>query len=95
MSVRYFHLLDPNTYENIGLYTTSHSTASPYRAVALKAANRGHKNILIRESKQSLIKQFKGKVKKLKTPIQTQIGGQTIIRKKQAEVEYVSSFRLE
>lgn len=92
MSKRKFVLLDSHNKD-----TSSAFAGTSPSAAAKKAAIRGHKKILLRETGTKDVHHYKGKIVKLKIPkVVTHCAGKReVVYSKQAVVTKVAKFNLE
>jgi hypothetical protein len=90
MTKRNFILLDAKHKDTASVF----SGAAPAVA-AKKAASRGHKKILLRETGSKDVHEFKGKVAKLMEPKVVTIAGKEVKYTKEASVVKVRKFSLD
>ena len=88
---RTFSLLDPEDHSTVIGKFTSHG----YREAALKAASRGHKNIVLRAADvQDKIRTFSGEIVTLTDPKVVQKANRTITFNKRPSVKYLQTIKL-
>lgn len=82
-----FMLHKPGTYENLGKFVST-----DFRYAALKAASRGHEDILLRITNTKLVYQYKGEVVKLDKPQVVKRGERTITYSMKPTVKFLKKF---
>jgi hypothetical protein len=85
-----FMLHDPQNFSSLGKYQSA-----DYRYAALKAASKGHTQILLRKTNTKEIREFSGKVEKLDVPKVIKRGGREIKYERKPLVKYVQKFVLQ
>jgi hypothetical protein len=65
-------------------------TGSSAHAAAMKAASRGHKKILLRRTGGDVVHEYKGSVRKLKTPKVVSRNGVDVVYTKETSVRRVA-----
>jgi hypothetical protein len=86
---RNFVLLDPTTMKD----TESIFTGASPAVAAKKAATRGVKKIFIRETGTEDIHEYKGSVKKLKSPKKVLINGTEVVYTKESSATKVRKYK--
>lgn len=85
-----FMLHAPETFVPLGKFQSSDA-----RYAALKAASRGHTDILLRQTNTRIISQYEGKVQTLDQPHVTVRQGREIVYTKKPVVKFVKKFPFE
>lgn len=85
-----FMLHDPTDMSAAGRFV-----APGYREAALKAASRGHTDILLRRSGTREIRQFQGFIETLSVPKTVKRGDREVLFSKKPNVKFVSKYQFD